>query len=467
MTARRVGFHMTGIRALLAVVSFASIASSYAETTEFCLDGEFDLGARYQGLRPEAGELYPARWCVITDTDSERVLFSAGGNSNPDMDGSWTVAFLPPELVRIVNAGAPPDIEFRTPKAAAEAMRTRLLDPRHADPEGRARGNMMSIKATADLPLRGRVPVTWLWTSPSSATPGFSIEVDGEVMFRGTGSRRVLDAADADAVWARTPGEGAVQVPGDRWPSRVSMELVSLADNVYVVRTVRTGFHHMVVKTSAGLVVADAPAGWVELHQFPPTDLVPGLGISGLSEQFVDFLAEAFPGTPIRAVALTHHHDDHAGGARAFAAAGADVYAPTAVARFLGDALNSEAMPPDRLGESGARLLIRPVTDTLTLDDPEVPVQLINMGASPHVISSIGVLAGDYFFQSDLHVPNSDADAPRGDRAATECWFARWAVANLPAATRVINTHSSFETPVPRLARYLESDLCSGAAFEP
>ena len=223
----------------------------------------------------------------------------------------------------------------------------------------------------------------------------------------------------------------------------------------------------MVVETEDGLVVADAPAGWVELHQFPPTDLVPGLGISGLSEQLISFLAQEFPGVPVRAVALTHHHDDHAGGARAFAAVGAEVYAPAEVAQFLDAALNRDTMPADQLHETRNNVLIRPVVDIVTLHDGDHPVRLISLGQSPHVEASIGILAEGYFFQSDLHVPNSDSDNPRADRAATECWFAAWAVQNLPYDTTVINTHSLFRTPVSRLDRYLESDLCSGATIEP
>ena len=98
------------------------------------------------------------------------------------------------------------------------------------------------------------------------------------------------------------------------------MQLEELADGIYFVRGVRTGFHHLVIDTEQGLIIGDAPAGWVEITQIPPADLVPGLGISGLSEKFIDFLGEQFPGKAIRAVALTHLHDDHAGGARAFAA---------------------------------------------------------------------------------------------------------------------------------------------------
>ena len=452
--------------ALAAGLVLALATTAHAATTEFCLDGEFDLGARYQGLRPEPGEFYPARWCVITD-DSGRVLLSISGNSNPDMAAGWSVAFLPPGLVRIVNRNAPPDIEFDAPGASDEAARIRLLDPRHADADGRAQGRMMSTRALSDLPLRGRVPVEWRWTEPASEGPGFSITVDGVEMFRGTGSRRALSAEEAASAWRATPGAEPVQVPEGRWPSRVSMDLVNLTDGIHVVRGVRTGFHHMVVATEQGLVVADAPAGWVELHQFPPTDLVPGLGISGLSEGLVDFLAVEFPGTPIRAVALTHHHDDHAGGARAFAAAGAEIYAPAEVADFLEAALNRDTMPADRLSANGDTVRVNAVAGTLTLDDADSPVRLINLGKSPHAVSSLGVLAGGYFFQSDLHVPNSDAPEPRAERATTECWFAGWAVENLAADTVVINTHSTVETPISRLARYLESPLCSDAAVEP
>ena len=74
-----------------------------AATTEFCLDGSFDLGARMQGMLAETGERYPARWCVITEDDSSRVLLSISGHSNPDMEGDWSVAFIPPDVVRIIN----------------------------------------------------------------------------------------------------------------------------------------------------------------------------------------------------------------------------------------------------------------------------------------------------------------------------------------------------------------------------
>jgi glyoxylase-like metal-dependent hydrolase (beta-lactamase superfamily II) len=443
-----------------------------AATTEFCLDGEFDLGVRYQGTEPTVSELVPTRWCVISEDDSTRVIFSGSGKSNPDMVGGWTVALVP-DLVRIVNADDPPDIEFRGVDTRDESLRVRRIDPHrlleefHQSPipgldvrvEG---GRVATVTTSADLPLRGSAAVTWRWDWPSNDAPSLIVEVDGVNVFLATGTWRKIDEAEARQLWQATPGAEPVEVPGDRWPAVVDMRRIDLADGVHLVQGVRTGFQHLVVDTVDGLVIADAPAGWVELHQLPPADLVPGLGISGLSERFVDFLSEAFPGRPIHAVAITHAHDDHAGGARAFAAAEARVYAPAAHAEFLEIALNDPAMPPDRLSAAGGRVDVLPVRDHVTIENPQNTVRIVNIGPGPHASAALGVHAADggYFFVSDLHVPNSDDDIPRADRVVTECWFARWAVANLPPDTVVLNSHSAPQTPVSRLSKYLESERC-------
>jgi glyoxylase-like metal-dependent hydrolase (beta-lactamase superfamily II) len=451
--------------------------SVHAETTEFCLDGEFNLGARNQGMHPGVDEFVPTRWCVVTEDDSQRVRFSANGKSNPDMEGGWTVALLPPDLVRIVNTNSPPDVEFQGAHALAGALRARRLDPRrfveeHGDSpvSGVAAkirdGVLHGLEFVVDLPLRGRVPVTWDWDWTQTMRPALRIEVDGAVLFRASGSWRELGAAEAAAVWQATPGAEPIQAPGASWPANINMRRIDVADGVYLVRGVRTGFQHLVADTAEGLVIADAPAGWLELHEVPPVDFVPGLGISGLSERFVDFLQETSPDRPIHAVALTHAHDDHAGGARAFAAAGADVYAPSEHADFLERALNRDTMPSDRLSNTGKVLEVLPVGESIELGDAPNTVRLVSIGAGPHMSAALGVHAVEagVFFVSDLHVPRSEDDSPRTDRAGTECWFASWAVANLPADTRVLNSHSPPMTPVSRLANYLEQPACRDQA---
>ena len=42
----------------------------------------------------------------------------------------------------------------------------------------------------------------------------------------------------------------------------------------------------------------------------------------------IDAAKEKYPGKPIKALVLTHHHMDHTGGMRAFVAEGAKVYVP-------------------------------------------------------------------------------------------------------------------------------------------
>lgn len=478
--------------AVAAVFGCAAAAAEETGASEFCLDGEFDLGARLQGTRPASGERAPLEWCVITEDDTGRVHFHAAGSSNPDLTDSFALSYLPPDAVRIVNRDEPPDIEFAGAAIVEEARRSRRIDPRRLVEELDANpgwvsppadgwqavrypgetipvrvriadGRLEALQTTADLPLRGTVPVHWNWEWRGES-PRLSLVVDGEEMFRAHGAWRSLDVREAAALWQPSGDQPPREIPGDAWPARVDMRLEELGAGAFIVRGVRTGFHHLVVDTGEGLVIGDAPAGWVELQQIPPVDLVPGLRVSGLSEKLIDFLAEQLPGRPIRAVALTHVHDDHAGGARAFAAAGADVYAPAAVSDFLETALNRDTMPDDRLAAANGRVEIRPVSDSLTLDG-DSPVRLLGIGPGPHVAAALGVHAVEagYFFQSDLHVPTSEAETPREDRIVTECWFARWAARNLPPETIVLSSHGSVSSPVSRLAKYLDSAACKDA----
>lgn len=468
---------LLGVCCLLAASQVA--AQDAGGASRFCLEGDFDLSARLQGYHPTPGERYPTTWCVVSDNKTGRVQFSGVGKSNPDLDGSWTVTYLPPDTVRIVNADDPPDIEFHDTENADEARSVRRLDPRRLAQEFESHphrfkdmavdfenGRLVRLQTSADLPLRGTVPVTWSWSWADPEQPEFELRVDDSVMFRGHGRWETIESSATDPIWAATPGQAPVQVPGENWPARVDMELVNLTDDVYLVRGVRTGFRHMVVDTDEGLVVGDAPAGWVELHQIPPSDLVPGLGISGLSEQFIDFLNSEFENRNIAAVVLTHAHDDHAGGARAFAAEGAKIYAPARVAGFLEEALNRPEMPADRLSERGGRVDVIPVADPVTIGSGERRARIMPLGAGPHVDASLGLWAmdRDYFFVSDIHVPNSDADEPAASRASTECWFAQTVVGTLAQTTQIVNSHSGVVTPVSRLHAYLESEPCRSRA---
>ena len=456
-------------------LALAAPAAWAGGTTEFCLEGEFNLGFRMQGHRI-ADEWVPTSWCVITDDDSRRVLYSATGKSNTDMDGDWTVAYLPPDIVRIVNSESPPDIEFQGTNNADEALRVRRIDPRRLLEEVNDQslpdhivvsvvdGQLISVGMHAVLPLFGLLDLNWSWNWDDEQHPRLIITAErGSLpIFRATGAWRDIADEQAEAIWQATPGSDPIEVPGDRWPARVNMELVNLADDVYLVRGVRTGFQHLVVDTDDGLVIGDAPASWLELHQVPPANMVAGQSIDGISENFVEFLNAEFEDRPILAVVLTHFHDDHAGGAAAFAAAGAGVYAPLETGMILTEFFRERSIPNDESDIDRVPFDILPVAEQVTLGGKSNRVKLVSLGKNPHVFEMLGVWAvdGGYFFVSDVHVPGSDENAPAENRAATECWFAGWAVENLLPDVQVVNSHSPNITPVSRLAKYLESEVC-------
>ncbi len=401
-------------------------SAAYAEgTTEFCLEGQFNLGMLMQGMEL-AEEWVPTTWCVITEDDTDRVLFSMTGKSNPDMQGDWMVAYLPPDTVRIVNRDSPPDFEFQGTNNPEEAARIRRIDPRRFMEELEANpdwispneysaelertapglqfflpenvrlpgeedlvrvkfenGRIKSSEAGAILPYIGGIYLTWYWDWADLEHPRLSIGSTKEWLsfFEATGTWRDVPNEEAESLWQATEGADPIAVPGDRWPSRINMQLIELTDNVYLVRGVRTGFQHLVIDTNDGLIVADAPTGWVEFHQIPFANLIPGLGIDGLSNKFIEFLRAEFEDRPIQAVALTHFHGDHAGGAAAFAAAGAQVYAPAETSQFMNEAFAQRNVPDD-IEDKPFEVL--PVEDVLKLGNAGQRVKLVSLGKKIH-----------------------------------------------------------------------------------
>ena len=133
------------------------------------------------------------------------------------------------------------------------------------------------------------------------------------------------------------------------------------------------------------------------------------------AEALIRYVTATYPGKPIRSVIVSHHHADHAGGVRPFAAIGATVIvhedAVPLFQRVLGD--RSSRLLPDRLdGTAGAATLRTvPGSAPLVLSDPLRPVLAVAEPTS-HATTTILVHVPDtgvLFVNGDTYTPGGPA----------------------------------------------------------
>jgi len=120
------------------------------------------------------------------------------------------------------------------------------------------------------------------------------------------------------------------------------------------------GSHNtMVVEQSNGLVIADAPL------------------YNERSEAILAWAKMQYPTKPVKWVVLTHHHDDHVGGLRVFAAEGAKIVVGAAAEGFVSESLTAKSsISPDKLAMMGGNYEIIPVNNgaAFTIADALRPV---------------------------------------------------------------------------------------------
>ena len=175
------------------------------------------------------------------------------------------------------------------------------------------------------------------------------------------------------------------------FPENGSFKLVELAPNVQHV--VGGSANNLIVAMKDGLVIFDAPVD------------------EGQSRWVIDAAKAKYPGKPIKALVMTHHHMDHSGGARAYVAEGAEVVLPGQARPFFEKMFAAKhELKPDALAKSPKTAKIVDVKDTLSLKDDTVAIDLINL-PNPHVD---GMVIGH------VHGPNlnvvwvTDLVSPRG-----------------------------------------------------
>jgi glyoxylase-like metal-dependent hydrolase (beta-lactamase superfamily II) len=104
------------------------------------------------------------------------------------------------------------------------------------------------------------------------------------------------------------------------------------------------------------------------------------------SQAVIAKLAELAPGKPIKTVVATHYHYDHSGGLRTHIARGATIVTTAGNRAFLTKLATAlHTIKPDALSKKPVAPTIEVVAGKKVLGDTAHPVELYDVGPSPHV----------------------------------------------------------------------------------
>jgi glyoxylase-like metal-dependent hydrolase (beta-lactamase superfamily II) len=222
-----------------------------------------------------------------------------------------------------------------------------------------------------------------------------------------------FNAPDAAKAAAKAPATGTVpyqwvirrlllsrfaDTDGIIYPPNGSLKLVELAPNVQHVQG--AGANNLIVAMKDHLVVVDAPYGDLQ------------------SLQVIKLAKDKYPGKPIKTLILTHHHNDHSGGTRAFVAEGAQVIvAAPGKAHFDRTLKMPHTLVPDAAQKAKKTAKVTEVKDTMSVKDDSEEIRLLNI-PNPHVNGYllVHVAKPNVVFVTDLISPRGQ---PIGRNPAT------------------------------------------------
>jgi len=186
------------------------------------------------------------------------------------------------------------------------------------------------------------------------------------------------------------------------YPPNAPPRMVELAPNV---QQVITGANNLIVNLKDGLAIFDAPVGEVQ------------------SKWVIDAAKAKYPGKPIKYLILTHHHMDHTGGMRTYAAEGATIIVPSPdKAYFEKDLKTTHTVLPDALGKAPKNVEVVEVKDQMTLKDTDGQEIKLYRIDNPHVDGMLlgHVVKDNVVWVTDLWSPTPTATKnPNAESVAT------------------------------------------------
>jgi glyoxylase-like metal-dependent hydrolase (beta-lactamase superfamily II) len=173
-------------------------------------------------------------------------------------------------------------------------------------------------------------------------------------------------------------------------------------------------------------------------------------GNDRVSLQAIEQIKKTIPGKPIRYVAVTHHHDDHAGGIRTYMAEGATLIVASGEEAFFKkvSAVRFSA-DPDTLTRNPREPKFEPLQNgKRVLTDGTMTVEIYDIGKGPHAEEMLVAYFPDQklIFQGDLLNRPANGDSPIAND--TSVHFLNWIDAKKLAVETTIPVHGTPTTIV-------------------
>ena len=218
-------------------------------------------------------------------------------------------------------------------------------------------------------------------------------------------------------------------------------EVTEIADGVFIL--LNGSLNPMFVEFKDFILAIEAPAQSPTLERVP-ADLQQGS--DQLSEAFIRKIKETVPNKPIRYLAVTHFHNDHAGGARAFMAEGAEILTTPGNKSYFEKLAKAEfTVKPDRFSQQPRPLSIETFDRKRVITDGEQTVELLNVGRNPHVNENVIAYLPrqKILFQGDLFYFNGMGQFPARDPSRDNVmkFFGNWLLRNNLHPERIYGFH--------------------------
>lgn len=206
-------------------------------------------------------------------------------------------------------------------------------------------------------------------------------------------------------------------------PAPAAQPFTKYSDTVYTVNA--GGYNVLAVGFKDHVFVMETPAN------------------DSVSRTAIAEIKKLFPGKPIKFAAVTHHHDDHAGGFRTYVAEGATILGLPGEKAFFEKVVKSTfTIDPDSLAQNPQPLKWETITGgKRVLTDGTATVELIDIGPGGHTDEMLVAFLPNekLVFQGDLLNRPANNDTPTIN--ATTVHFAAWLERSKLAVDRVVGVH--------------------------